>query len=566
MKIIFFCICNILLICSIKQKSKYDLKNPSSSFSSTVKLLNQNESNSNNEFNSSEVIELESEFIITQLRWTKKEDYDLNYLLGIFEGANDPSFLDAVPLAIIKGEIKVINYIDINTTNTYKYVRYIPPNKNCTEIQVKIYGYKKFEGQEIIKNQNVFQATNLPLIYIYTENKDNPTQLYHKFNCTVLIINEGKIEINETATIKLRGKTSASIPTKKPYKLKFNKKQKILGFEGKFKNWALMANAFDRSLLRNALAYKISELIGFEYSPRCAPVDLILNGNYRGNYYICDIIEVGKNRVNLDKIEKTDISDPNITGGYLMEFDGGVFYEEYYGNKHYTSKGGMIYKIENPKDDEIVAEQENYVLNFINKVEAEVFKGNIENLGLEEFAKFFLVNEFCGDIDFLWSSCYFHKKRNDDKLYFGPVWDFDLALDNHEALIPTNEKNYFCFQVGGSAGTLNKFVSTLIRKKEVINYIQKTWKDLCNTKWNQTFLLEFLEEREKYLKESSELNFLKWDNNFEKIPWEGRIDEKEDYGRKGENFEESVQVLKDYVKLRFNSLTKLIDNAVLKGT
>ena len=67
------------------------------------------------------------------------------------------------------------------------------------------------------------------------------------------------------------------------------------------------------------------------------------------------------------------------------------------------------------------------------------------------------------------------------------------------------------------------------------------------------------------MKESSELNFLKWDNNFEKIPWEGRIDEKEDYGRKGENFEESVQVLNDYVKLRFNSLSKLIDNAVLKG-
>ena len=109
MKIFFFFICNIFFICSRQQKSKYNLKNHSSSFSSTVELLNQDENNSDNEFNSNEVIELESEFIITQLRWTKKEDYDLNYLLGIFEGANDPSFLDAVPLAIIKGEIKVTN-------------------------------------------------------------------------------------------------------------------------------------------------------------------------------------------------------------------------------------------------------------------------------------------------------------------------------------------------------------------------------------------------------------------------------------------------------------------------
>ena len=83
--------------------------------------------------------------------------------------------------------------------------------------------------------------------------------------------------------------------------------------------------------------------------------------------------------------------------------------------------------------------------------------------------------------------------------------------------------------------------------------------------WNQTILLNFLEEREKNLKESSELNFLKWDNNKEKIPWEGPNYESEDYGRKGGNFEESVQVLKDYVKLRFGSLGKLIDNAVAKA-
>ena len=528
----------------------------------SLNRLNSKYLSDENEFDMNEVIELEDDFVISQIRWTKSKDYDLNYLLGIFEGANDPSFKDAVPLAMIKGEIKVVNYIDINTTNTYKYVRYIPPNKNNTDISpIKIYGDKKMKSEDIPENPKVYQATNLPLIYIYTENKTNPTQIYHKFNCTVLIINEGKIEINETATIKLRGKSTAIIPTKKPYKLKFNKKQKILGLEGKFKNWALMANAFDRSLLRNALAYKISELIGFEYSPRCVPVDLILNGNYRGNYYICDIIEVGKNRVNLDKMEKTDIKEPNITGGYLMEFDGGVFYEEYYGNKHYETKKGMIFKINNPKDDEIVAKQENYILEHLNKVESEVFNGNIENIGLEEFSKFFLVNEYCGDIDFLWSSCYFHKKRNDSKIYFGPVWDFDLALDNHELLIPTNEKDFFCYQRGGSAGTLNKFVATLVGNKKVINYIIKTWKDLCNTVWNQTVLLDFLEEREEYLKESSELNFLKWDNNFEKIPWEGPNYESEDYGRKGENFEESVQVLKDYVKLRFESLGKLLDKA-----
>ena len=71
-------------------------------------------------------------------------------------------------------------------------------------------------------------------------------------------------------------------------------------------------------------------------------------------------------------------------------------------------------------------------------------------------------------------------------------------------------------------------------------------------------MIDYLEEREEYLKESSDLNFLKWDNYFEEISNE----ESENFGRRGENFEESVQVLKDYINLRFDSLSKIIDKAV----
>ena len=87
----------------------------------------------------------------------------------------------------------------------------------------------------------------------------------------------------------------------------------MLNFKGKEKKWLLIANHFDHSFLRNALAYKISELMQFKFTPRCTPVDVILNGMYQGNYYVCDKIEVGKNRVNIDKMEKTDIYEPNIT-------------------------------------------------------------------------------------------------------------------------------------------------------------------------------------------------------------------------------------------------------------
>ena len=155
MKIYLLLFLNLYLIGCIslsQKKEKYNLKSSSLSLDTPEDNLNQKASNlklADGEFNSSEIMELESDFIITQIRWNKKEDYDLNYLLGIFEGANDPSFKDAVPLGMIKGEIKVVNYIDVNISNTYKYVRYIPPNKNCSDISpVKISGGKKIENSE----------------------------------------------------------------------------------------------------------------------------------------------------------------------------------------------------------------------------------------------------------------------------------------------------------------------------------------------------------------------------------------------------------------------------------
>ena len=197
-------------------------------------------------------------------------------------------------------------------------------------------------------------------------------------------------------------------------------------------------------------------------------------------------------------------------------------------------------------------------------MELEIYNNNITNIDITSFVKFFLIEELIGNAEAYWST-FLYKDRNDDKFYFGPGYDFDLALDNDERLIPTNEKNGFCFQLGGSAGTLKEFIMKLIENKNVMKYIQNVWEQLCSTVLNETVLLNFLEEREIFLKESSELNFLKWDNCFEKIPWEGPNYESDDYGRKGENFKESVQVLKDYIKQRFDSFTKIINNAVLSA-
>jgi len=108
-----------------------DVENILNNYDNDMSLFDDNKLSNNQN-----IIELEPNFVVTKISWTRKEEYKFNYFLGIFEGSNDPSFCDGVPLAMIKEVWKIneINDININYPNVYKYIRYIPPNKNYTDI------------------------------------------------------------------------------------------------------------------------------------------------------------------------------------------------------------------------------------------------------------------------------------------------------------------------------------------------------------------------------------------------------------------------------------------------
>lgn len=108
-------------------------------------------------------------------------------------------------------------------------------------------------------------------------------------------------------TIKGRGNTSWSMP-KKSYKIEFSKKQFMLGMP-KDKDWALIANYSDKTLLKNYLMYRLSAKLGAFYAPRCEFVELYLNGEYLGVYLLTETIEIAENRINM----------PKTSGSYIAE-------------------------------------------------------------------------------------------------------------------------------------------------------------------------------------------------------------------------------------------------------
>ena len=501
------------------------------------------------------VYQLKSESVITQISWSKKDNYKYNYLLGIFEGASDSTFSDAVPIAIIKekGSFTDVNYIDVTVPKAYKYIRYIPPNTNKTDIAPV-----KFLGGTSSSGGKDFQVTNLPLVTIRVDNNAFPDKKDTEYNCKVSITYEGKLQVvNEQASMKIRGKSTSMVSDKRPYRIKFSKEQQVLGFSGAYKKWTLIANFYDKALMRNAIAFKVSELMKFEYTPRCHPVDVILNGDYRGNYYLCDQREIAKDRLNIDKLTKSDTSEPNISGGYFLEIDGGG---SFYGYQNFKTTKGIMWKVNEPDEDDITSEQVNYIQQRVNKFESEVYSGVFDSLDLDSYAKFFLVEEFCGDPDAVWSSCNFYKKRGDDKFYFGPVWDFDLGFDNDQRLTPTNNKPNWAFTYGASSGTMMDFTKTLVGHKTVIQHIQKTWDSLLSSGFTADAMVEFVEKQKALIEESATLNYEKWDHFVKpksSSPW-GDWGGMGGFGRVSETFDAAVDRLKEYVKNRFTSLGNII--------
>ena len=224
---------------------------------------------------------------------------------------------------------------------------------------------KKVENEIEEVEEKLYQPTGIPLIVIQTEGGEEPVDKDNGVVCQITVINNGNEEIKEKGTLKLRG-NSTMRSDKNPYKIKFDSKQKLLDMPAKAKKWNLMANHSDKTLLRTLLAMKISTLFEMSNTPECRPVDVMVNGEFKGNYNLCDKIEYNKNRVELGELDKNIEQEP-VDGGYLFEATQYAYKEGYYLN----TTQGIILWVRYPEQEDITVEQLNYINNKLNEVEAE---------------------------------------------------------------------------------------------------------------------------------------------------------------------------------------------------
>ena len=260
----------------------------------------------------------------------------------------------------------------------------------------------------------------IPIIEISTENSQ-PVESKEKYiKGSIKVVNSLNLgeEIIDSCQIRGRGNATWKDYPKKPYKIKFYNKQGLFGFPAN-KDWVLLAEYCDKSLLRTAYMCEVSKAVGIDYTVNYQHVELVLNDEYLGVYVLTDQVEKAKNRV---KVEED---------GYFIE-DDSYYHEE---PLFFTSSLGYNYTFKYPNSEKgkIIENDDNFnfIKDGINDIEkalqlipedCETYKNLID---IESFAKWYVVAEVTGN----WEPNLFYVLNNKGgKLKMQPIWDAEWSL------------------------------------------------------------------------------------------------------------------------------------------
>lgn len=396
-----------------------------------------------------------------------------------------------------------------------------------------VYAGKDQEAQTC--SLTLMQSDTLPAVFIETESGSmaylNEDKAHEEVGSFLCVLADGTPDsAGRLGKISGRGYSSFNAP-KKSYGIRFAVATDVLGM-GQARKWVLQANAYDLSRMRNRVIYDLAGEMGVPYAVECAYADVYFNGEYAGNYLLCERIEVAKGRM-------------EIGNGCLME---GVFASRVEEEAEYStflgSKAGW-YEIKYPKNisDEKLEEMQALMDKTASLIEQsgsyEAYEQLKDLVDIESFIQMFLLDELSNEADLNRAST-FYFTADDGRLYAGPVWDYDRSLGNVKS---SQYELLDCFTVG-LGETL--FGSPYFRQDVAESYNAR-YKDLM-----ENYASEYIEQIQKEIAASIAMD---------EIRWGGEADNKYTiFNDTYDTFDEGVAYLKDYYELRYRLIDDILND------
>lgn len=294
------------------------------------------------------------------------------------------------------------------------------------------------QGAWIAPNENKYgYSGTLPVMFINTEGGVAITSTEDYVNATYYLDNMGIEGVESIASpdsafaleIRGRGNYTWRDFDKKPYRLKFDKKASPLGMN-KSKHFALLAHADDQmAFLRNTVGFELSRRLGLKYTPAQQPIEVVLNGDYIGLYFLTETIRVANVRVNIVEQPDSATDASVITGGWLVEIDN---YDDP-AQIRITEGNGEIIRFTYKTPEILSSQQERYLKSQMVATNSAIYSTDKNSetwehyIDIDSLARFYIVQEIMDNAESFHGSCYLHKDQGATKWIFGPVWDFGNA-------------------------------------------------------------------------------------------------------------------------------------------
>jgi hypothetical protein len=344
--------------------------------------------------------------------------------------------------------------------------------------------------------------SGLPILQIQTQNSESVTSKENYLPAVLTIHPTPEFPAAYHGPVQIRGRGNAtwiSYP-KKPYRLKLGQAAELFGMTSD-KDWALLAEYCDKSMLRTTCAFELSRLMGLPWTPGYQPVDLFLNGRYDGTYLLCEHIKAAPHRA------------PIAPDGYLIENDNYWHQEPLYFT---TRQTGTHFTFKHPDPDDLSPTDPDflYIRDYMDALEATLFSPHFQDpdrgypryIDARNFAQWFLLQEVLGNID---TNPYYALESRTSKLKMYPVWDFEWSL----GLAATTPAGWATPQQVPLSPVdkyyhRNPYFTQLLRDPAFVQLLRQEWQTLKNA--HLPALFRILAQKTQALEHAQKNNFNRW--------------------------------------------------------
>ena len=343
----------------------------------------------------------------------------------------------------------------------------------------------------------------LPVIYIDTENHQPIISKEEYLNATYWLdpMNAEGIEAlgtkDEPLPLQIRGRGHSSWKgAKKPYKIKLGQKTSIMGML-KNKHWALL-----KPTENTVAGLQLGHIMNMAWTPSFRPVEVVLNGDYIGLYFLTETIRIDENRVNIYKQQDQETNPDLISGGWLVEVDN--YRDECQITIPENNKWNLTLRYHSPEN--LSNPQLQWLTNEFRTINAAIYSKDKtstdweEYIDIESMARFFILQEVMDNPDGFHGSFYLHKDMGDNsKWIVGPIWD--LVCYNRE-------KTDYTFKMKVHYGITPHWIGEIIQYDSFCQSVKSVWDNIYPDRLSEIY--DYIDETVLPLAEAWEKDCERW--------------------------------------------------------